>query len=50
MIANSSPPTRQAMSAARQEGSLAGLTCRRDALPQPGEVELAGYLPFLALS
>jgi len=39
-----------AWTAARQEGSLAGLTCRRDALPQPGEVELAGYLPFLALS
>jgi len=36
--------------AARQDGGLRRLNCRRDALPQPGEVELAEFLPFLALS
>lgn len=36
--------------ARRQEGSLGAVTCRRDLLPQPGEIELAEYLPFLALS
>jgi hypothetical protein len=33
-----------------QESALAKTACRRDALPQPGEVELTDWLPFLALS
>jgi hypothetical protein len=33
-----------------QETAMRRLACRRDALPQPGEVELADWLPFLALS
>lgn len=33
-----------------QASALQKTTCRRDALPQPGEVELADWLPFLALS
>jgi hypothetical protein len=33
-----------------QETATRRLACRHDALPQPGEVELADWLPFLALT
>jgi hypothetical protein len=35
---------------ARQDGALQSAICRRDDLPAPGTIRLAGYLPFLSLS
>jgi hypothetical protein len=37
-------------SAIRQQVLLDQATCRRDDLPQPGSVDLASFLPFLALA
>jgi hypothetical protein len=37
-------------SATRQQLLLDQATCRRDDLPQPGSVDLASFLPFLALA